>query len=241
MARLPDILRSPFAFLFARPQAEELVAEYVDPRAPQRPVARRHPRRPLRQEPLHARAGAACARPARGRTRGRRRHRSPRASCSRARPTPRSRASSTTRAPTARSQAAIPFDLKTTTSLVRRATLDARRRRPPAARAPRASRGRRARPARSGRRTRVCDCSRESQQTNAARSSTALSSSRRVGSFAPTAQTSAPGRSHSPRSTGSFEVVTVTTTSCSAASRCDSAGSQSCSRQNAASRSAFRQ
>ena len=58
-----------------------------------------------------------------------------------------------------------------------------------------------------------CDCSRESQQTNAARSSTALSSSRRDGSFAPTAQTSAPSRSHSPRSTGSFDVVTVTTMS----------------------------
>jgi hypothetical protein len=29
MARLPDILRSPFSFLFARPQSEELVAEYV--------------------------------------------------------------------------------------------------------------------------------------------------------------------------------------------------------------------
>jgi hypothetical protein len=29
MARIPDILRSPFAFLFARPQREELVAEYV--------------------------------------------------------------------------------------------------------------------------------------------------------------------------------------------------------------------
>jgi len=29
VARLPDILRSPFAFLFARPQKEELVAEYV--------------------------------------------------------------------------------------------------------------------------------------------------------------------------------------------------------------------
>lgn len=29
MARLPDIIRSPFAFLFARPQREELVAEYV--------------------------------------------------------------------------------------------------------------------------------------------------------------------------------------------------------------------
>jgi len=29
MARLPDILRSPFSFLFQRPQKEELVAEYV--------------------------------------------------------------------------------------------------------------------------------------------------------------------------------------------------------------------
>jgi len=29
VARLPDIVRSPFAFLFARPQKEELVAEYV--------------------------------------------------------------------------------------------------------------------------------------------------------------------------------------------------------------------
>ena len=37
--------------------------------------------------------------------------------------------------------------------------------------------------------------------------------------FAPTAQTSAPGFSHSPRRTGSREFVTVTTTSASAASR----------------------
>jgi len=29
VARIPDILKSPFAFLFARPQKEELVAEYV--------------------------------------------------------------------------------------------------------------------------------------------------------------------------------------------------------------------
>jgi hypothetical protein len=29
MARIPDILRSPFSFLFARPQTEELVAEYI--------------------------------------------------------------------------------------------------------------------------------------------------------------------------------------------------------------------
>ncbi len=29
MARIPDILRSPFSFLFQRPQTEELVAEYI--------------------------------------------------------------------------------------------------------------------------------------------------------------------------------------------------------------------
>jgi hypothetical protein len=29
MARVRDVLRGPFAFLFARPQMEELVAEYV--------------------------------------------------------------------------------------------------------------------------------------------------------------------------------------------------------------------
>jgi hypothetical protein len=29
MARVPDILRSPFSFLFARSQKEELMAEYV--------------------------------------------------------------------------------------------------------------------------------------------------------------------------------------------------------------------
>ena len=57
-------------------------------------------------------------------------------------------------------------------------------------------------------------CSIESQQTKTARSRTTLSSSRAFGRFAPTAQTSAPGWSHSPRRTGSFEVVTVTTTSC---------------------------
>ena len=60
------------------------------------------------------------------------------------------------------------------------------------------------------------------------------------GSFAPTAHTSAPSLSHSPRSTGSSsghgdDDVLL------GRSRCDSAGSQPCSRQNAASRSAFRQ
>ena len=29
MARIPDIIRSPFAFLFARSQKEELIAEYI--------------------------------------------------------------------------------------------------------------------------------------------------------------------------------------------------------------------
>ena len=106
-------------------------------------------------------------------------------------------------------------------------------RRPPAARAPRASRGRRARRARSGRRTRASHCSTESQHTKTARSRTTLSSSRARGSLAPTAQTSAPGCSHSPRSTGSLEVVTVTTTSCSAGSRWLSAASAPTFLQNA--------
>jgi hypothetical protein len=29
MARVRDVLKSPFSFLFARPQSEELVAEYI--------------------------------------------------------------------------------------------------------------------------------------------------------------------------------------------------------------------
>jgi hypothetical protein len=46
-----------------------------------------------------------------------------------------------------------------------------------------------------------------------------LSSSRERPLFAPAAQTSVPSRSHSPRTTGSRDVVIVTTTSCAAASR----------------------
>ncbi len=57
-------------------------------------------------------------------------------------------------------------------------------------------------------------------------------------SFAPTAQTSAPGRSHSPRSTGSGEAVTVTTMSHSAGSRWLSPGSAPVRSQK--SRSALR-
>src|SRR5439155_1420731 len=76
-------------------------------------------------------------------------------------------------------------------------------------------------------------CSFQSQQTNDASSRTTLSSSRAVPLLAPTAHTSAPERSHSPRSTGSREVVIVTTTSCSAASRWLSAGSASTRLQNA--------
>ncbi len=88
----------------------------------------------------------------------------------------------------------------------------------------------------------VWDCSRESQHTNAARRSTASSSSRRLASLAPMAHTTAPGRSHSPSSTGSFEVVAVTTTSASsAAPRADSAGSAPVRSQNEASRSPERQ
>ena len=46
-----------------------------------------------------------------------------------------------------------------------------------------------------------------------------MSSSRRLATFAPAAMTSAPVASHSPRSTGSGELVIVTTTSCAPASR----------------------
>ena len=85
------------------------------------------------------------------------------------------------------------------------------------------------------------DCSRESQHTKLARSSTTLSSSRAFGSLAPMAQTSAPSRSHSPRSTGSLEVVAVTTTSCLPGSRWDSPGSAPTRSQKARSRSGVRQ
>ena len=68
---------------------------------------------------------AAAARPAGHRARGRRRHRrrAAHAAAQSSRPTPRSRASSTTRAPTARSHAAIPFDLKSDDVLGGRAAL----------------------------------------------------------------------------------------------------------------------
>ena len=109
-----------------RSRKEEVCARAPDPRAPPRALARRHPQGRLHHEPALARAGPAPARPA-----GRRCTRSattssraPRGSRPTARtvglerrvPAPRSRASSTTRAPTARSHAAIPFDLKTTMS-----------------------------------------------------------------------------------------------------------------------------
>ncbi len=68
-----------------------------------------------------------------------------------------------------------------------------------------------------------------------------MSSSRRVTTFAPTAATSAPGSSHSPRRTGSRELVIVTTTSFSAASRWLSPGSAPVCSQNAASLSGVRQ
>ena len=84
-------------------------------------------------------------------------------------------------------------------------------------------------------------CSSESQQTKDARSRTTLSSSRRLATFAPAATTRAPGRSHSPRSTGSRELVIVTTTSCAAASRWLSPGSAPVRSQKAASRSGVRQ
>ena len=200
---MSKFLRNPFSFLTAGSQKEELMAEYV--------IREHHRGRSLteilddahirttarpqqihrlldRPEVVHALGEDVVAA-----------HRSDA-------PSRRldSRASSTTRAAAARSHAAIPFDLKTTMS-----SGEARPCSSPATtswssctssqsstpdatgsiRSPDSSRA----------------CSRESQHTNAARSSTTLSSSRRAGSFAPTAQTSAPGWSHSPRSTGSRE------------------------------------
>ena len=64
---------------------------------------------------------------------------------------------------------------------------------------------------------------------------------RAPGRLAPTAQTSAPSRSHSPRRTGSREVVAVTTTSWAAASLGLSAASASVVAQNASSVSGVRQ
>ena len=120
--------------------------------------------------------------------------------------------------PTARSQAAMPFDLKTTMSVARRRGPGPRPRRPPAARGPRASRGRRARPARSGRRTR------------AATARASRSRRRRRARARRCRARGAPGRSRRPRRRAHRRepfsaqdrvlraVVTVTTMSCSAAS-----------------------
>src|SRR5580765_1390920 len=155
-------------------------------------------------------------------------------------PTPRSRARSSATAPIATSHAAIPFDLKTTMS-----SSACRPDSSPATTSCSSCTSSQSSTPTSTGSIRSPDSrlasSTESQQTKAARSSTTLSSSRRRGSFAPTAQTSEPGRSHSPRSTGSREVVTVTTTSCEAGSRWLSPGSAPTSRQNSARRSSLRQ
>ena len=100
------------------------------------------------------------------------------------------------------------------------------------------------RPARSGRPTRCCDCSSESQQTNAARSRTTLSSSRaarvvRADGADERARPQPLAAQHRVASRSS----TVTTTSCSAASRWTLAGSAPCSlaeRARAAPRSGSR-
>ena len=121
----------------------------------------------------------------------------------------------------------------------RGAALQLARRRPPGARAPRASRARRAAtgsirspdssaPARASRsrRTRPARARRCRARAATGRSRRRRTRARR----ARATRRAAPGRA---------SVVTVTTTSCSAASRCDSAASQPFSRQNAARRSAF--
>ena len=68
-----------------------------------------------------------------------------------------------------------------------------------------------------------------------------ITSSRACGRFAPAAQTSVPGRSQSPRSTGSREVVIVTTTSFAAASWPDTAASTPSRVANSSRRSAVRE
>src|SRR5581483_2377871 len=147
-------------------------------------------------------------------------------------PRPAARARSTTAAAAATSQAARPFDLKTTMS-----SSDWRPGTSPATTSCSSCTSSQSRTPESTGSLRSADSSwafsRESQQTKAARSRTTLSSSRRRPSFAPTAQTSAPGCSHSPRRTGSFDVVTVTTTSHRAGSPWLSPGSASCFLQKA--------
>ena len=134
------------------------------------------------------------------------------------------------RAATARSHAASPLDLKTTTS-----SADAR----PGdlagddvLRAP-------ARSSQSSKPLRRLDqvarlvlglLAASRRQTNAARSQHGVVELARAGSFAPTAQTNAPSRSHSPCSTGIADVVAVTTTSQRAGVLRRAAASQSCSR-----------
>ena len=126
MARVLDILKSPFAFLFTRTKAEEVVAEYVirehhrgrsledildDAYVTNRLTPDQARRLLDRPDLVHAIGSDLVAEQADAPA--------PRAPARRL----RSRASSTTRAPTARSHAAIPFDLKRTTSSGERAAL----------------------------------------------------------------------------------------------------------------------
>ncbi len=188
-----------------------------DARAPAGPPPRGDPPGPLRPEPPDAAAAGPAARTARRRARARRAGHRRRAAV------PRHAASSTTRAATATSHAASPFDLKTTMS-----SSDCRPGISPATTSCSSCTSSQSSVPPSTGSIRSADSSfassSESQQTKLARSRTTLSSSRRFPSFAPTAQTSAPGCSHSPRSTGSGEPVTVTTMSHCAGSRVALAG-----------------
>ena len=121
MLKLSSVLRNPFSFLFARSSQEERVAAYVIREHERGAVAGGDPRGPVRAQPPHAAAAARGCSTARTSS-----ARSAQDTVAAARdslptrldvvPMPRSRARSSAAAPMATSQAARPFDLKTTTS-----------------------------------------------------------------------------------------------------------------------------
>src|SRR3990170_8261492 len=203
--------------------------EVRDPRARPRPLARRDPERPLRPEPPDARAAAAAARPSGDHRGDLRRHARGDEGLDRTEhvgarhaspgpgmpgpyysvPTPSSCARRSASAPSATSQAASPFDLNSTMSSSDWRPASA----PETTSCNSCTSSQSSTPDATGS-IRSPDsiraCSSQSQQTNVARSSTVLSSSRRLAALAPAAITSAPRASHSPRNTGSRELVIVT-------------------------------
>ena len=229
VARVLTRFKGMFSFLFTRTKAEEVVAEYV--------IREHHRGRTLDdilEDPyvtnrLKPEQSGGCST---GRTSS-----TPSATTSSprtppprrrqsSRPTPRSRASSTTRAPAARSQAAIAVRLEDDDVGVGRPALDLAgddllelvHLEP----VEHAALDRLDQVSRLVLRLLAASRSRRTPRARAprCRARAATDRSRRRRRRAPLRC------SHSPRSTGSFDVVTVTTTSCSPASRCDSAGSR---------------